>query len=57
MCLLCRSKGYIYQYLYPSSYKQDLEGHLTISHSGSLAEVTEGLCQDFFEFREVYIDY
>ena len=54
MCVyFCRKKGYIYQYFYPSLYKQDLEGYLNINHSGNLGEVTGGLCQDFFGFREV----
>ena len=50
---LCRGKGFVYQYYFPDLYQQDLEGSLIIDDEGDTAEVTGGLCQDFFEFREV----
>ena len=49
-----RKKGFVYQYYFPSLYQQDIEGSLTIDDDGVTAEVTGGLCQDFFEFREVH---
>lgn len=51
--IFCRRNNFIYQYFNPLLYKQDLEGILDIEHNGNSIEVTGGLCQDFFEFREV----
>ena len=34
-------------------FHQDLEGLLNINDNGIVAEVLNGHCQDFFEFREV----
>ena len=48
-----RKNGFVYQYLYPTLYSQDLEGKLTIHAYDNIFEVVGGLCQDFFEFREV----
>ena len=52
----CRKKGFVYQYYFSGLYQQDLQGELIINDDGGTAEVTGGLCQDFFEFREVNID-
>ena len=50
---LFRRNGFVYQYIPPTLYKQDLEGYLDINISDSVS-VVGGLCQDFFEFREVH---
>ena len=49
----CRRNGFVQQYFYPTLFNQDLGGLLTINKTGKVTEVVGGLCQDFFEFREV----
>ena len=44
-----RKNGFVYQYV--NSFKQDLEGLLTMTQNND--QVIGGLCQDFFEFYEV----
>ena len=51
-----RNRGFLYQYV--EAFHQDMEGYLQIDVSvdqyGNVIEtVVDGLCQDFFEFREV----
>ena len=51
-----RNRGFLYQYY--EAFHQDVEGYLQIDvsvdqHGTVIETVINGLCQDFFEFREV----
>ena len=47
----------MYQYFHRTLFTQDLEGYLDINDQNNAFEVVGGLCQDFFEFREVAEPY
>jgi len=51
-----RRAGFVYQYV-KGFFGQDFQGELTIrmdpDNSNNVITVTDGACQDFFEFREV----
>ena len=49
----CRRNGFLYQYFQSTLFNQDIEGTLHINDNGASVDVVGGLCQDFFEFREV----
>ena len=53
---MCRRAGFVYQYV-EGFFGQDLQGGITIStdniNNNEILTVTNGSCQDFFEFREV----
>jgi len=52
----CRRAGFVYQYV-EGFFGQDLQGGITIrkqsNENNDVTTVTDGKCNDFFEFREV----
>ena len=51
--IFSRKNGFVYQYLEPTLYSQELQGYLNITNNSNILEVFDGLCQDFFGFTEV----
>ena len=54
---MCRRAGFVYQYY--EGLEQDLQGELNITeeiiNNNVFQQVSDGMCQDFFEFREVQL--
>jgi len=53
-----RRAGFVYQYV-EGFFGQDIQGGITITakpdNNNDIITVTDGKCQDFFEFREVLL--
>ena len=56
--VIFRRAGFIYQYY--EGLEQDLEGELNITeeiiNNNVIQQVSHGICQDYFEFREVKLN-